>query len=145
MSLLPRWYNRLPSLLRKESEGVGKWLGDFDFPGFSPTTGLTVSSDDKYYYVEADVPGLTGDEVDVEIDPEGMLLIQGERKEEGHDIEKKYFQRAEFRYSYCVPLNPEIDLSIDPQATCTNGIMKIVFTKKKGDFPKAKKIKVKKS
>lgn len=143
MSLLPRWYNKLPSFLRKESDGVGKWLGDFDFPGFT-ATGLTVSSDEKYYYVEADVPGLKAEEVDVEIDNDGMLWIRGERREESRNEARKYYQRAEYKYSYCLPISQEVDLAVEPQASCTNGVMKVVFTKKKQKQPEGKKIPVKK-
>jgi HSP20 family protein len=146
MSLLPQWYTRLPSLLGKKKEDWANWLEEFgeNFPTFANyPTGLTVSADEQNVYVEADVPGLKANQVEVSVDNMGVLWIKGERKEEKEDKEKKYYRRSQQLFSYCVPLGDDVDLSIEPKAICKNGVMRVTFIKKVGKQVEAKKIKVK--
>lgn len=146
MSLIPRWYNRLPSPFKRKggSFNIGKFFEDFeeDVNALAThPTGLSVSSDDKNIYVEADVPGLTAKDIEVSIDNEGLLWIKGEKKEE--DRSKKYYRKATHSFSYCIPLWDEVDEKIEPQATCKDGVMLITFVKKKEKQVEAKKIEVK--
>lgn len=150
MSLVPRWYNRLPRLLRKKGGtdflNLGKFFEDLEEDlaplGHYPS-GISVSCDDKHIYIEANVPGLTAQEVDVSLDNEGILWIKGEKKEEKIDKEKKFYHRAQHSFSYCVPLFEEIDPDAEPKATCKNGVMYITFAKRKEKQVVSKKIPVK--
>lgn len=146
MSLIPGWNHR--QLKKKGRDFLSPFSNLFDeFEEnlkslVSHPSGLTVSSDDKFIYVEADVPGLTAKDVDVSIDNEGVLWIKGERIEE--DKSKKYYRKAQHSFSYCVPLWNEIDESSEPQAICKDGVMRITFSRKKDNQPpEAKKIHVK--
>ncbi|MBI3231780.1 MAG: Hsp20/alpha crystallin family protein [Candidatus Doudnabacteria bacterium] len=115
------------------------WLEDEDWSSFLPSSGLTVSEDDKYVYVEAAVPGLDPDKVEVTFE-KGVLWIRGqqENEEEG----KKYYRKAASQFSYRVAVPGEVDESKEPEAVCKNGIMKVTF--KKTPEVQPKKISVKK-
>lgn len=142
MSLLPSWNN--PSK-KKGSFNLGAFFEDVE-EGFkslaSHPSGLSVSSDEKHVYVTADVPGLTAKDVEVALDNEGVLWIKGSRLEEKNDKNRKYYRKALQTFSYCVPLWGEVDETVEPEATCKNGVMSITFLKKKEKQQEAKKIKV---
>lgn len=61
-------------------------------------TNLSVSEDDKKVYVEAALPGLTPNEIDMTFQ-KGVLTIRGSKKEEQGD-KKKYYRKASRMYSY---------------------------------------------
>jgi HSP20 family molecular chaperone IbpA len=148
MSLIPRWKATLPSPNRRASDffNLGKFFEDLeqDFEAFSSYhSGLSVSSDDKSVYIEAHVPGLTAKEVEVSIDNNNVLWIKGEKKTEEKDKKRKFYRQSQTTFSYCVPLWEEIDTSVEPEAICNEGVMKITFNKKKEKQIEAKKIKVK--
>lgn len=147
MSLLPRWFNRLPSPFqsKKGDLAFGKFFSDLDenFDLFSTRpSGLSIYSDDQTLTIEADVPGLSAKEVDVSIDEDGILWIKGERKTIENDKEKNYYRKAQQSYAYCIPLSEEIDISSEPKANYKDGVMKIIFNKKKQKHKEAKKIQV---
>ncbi len=147
MSLIPRWHDRSPMHFGRrkgDSFGLGKFWEDVEENFNAMIThpsGLSVYSDDKTIYVEADVPGLTAKDVEVSIDAEGILWIKGEKKEVNQN--KKYYRKALHSFSYAVPLWDEIDEKVEPEATVKNGVMRVVFSKKKEKQASAKKIPVK--
>lgn len=107
------------------------------------SSGLSVSSDEQNIYVEAQVPGLTANEVDVSIDANGTLWIKGEKKEEENDKKRKYLHRSQKTFSYCLSFGKEVDLSKEIKAVCKNGVMKLTFAKHQTTPISSKKIKVK--
>ncbi len=142
MSLIPRWKNRLPSRFAKPSDfsdlfGLSKLFED----EYGLPAGISVSSDDKNVYIEADVPGLTAKEVDVSIDSQGVLWVKGVKQVE--EKERQYYKKSHQSFSYALPLWDEIDISIEPQAVCKNGVMKITFAKRREETTEAKRISVK--
>lgn len=146
MSLLPRWFTTLPTKLGKGvASNISNFFEDFD-EGLgalsSNPSGLSVYTDDNAIYVEAAVPGLKANEVDVSIDDDNVLWIKGQKKEEHEDKEKKYYRKALRSFSYCIPLTQEIEESIPTKAVCQDGIMKIAFKKKKTTEKKSRKIDV---
>jgi len=148
MGLTPRWFHNVPS--EKEffnypslfDKTFSKWPSLFEE---SAQNGLEVSSDDKNFYVEAHVPGLSNKEVEVSIDEEGGLWIHGERKEETKDKGCRYYHKSQKAFSYFLTLGSDIDLSKDPKAVCKDGVMKLTFAKKKEKQKPSKKIEVKSS
>ena len=115
-----------------------------DFWGIDNTndSGLSVSEDDKNIYVEAHLPGLQSEDIELCVE-KGMLLIKGSRKEEQKDKEKKFYKKAVSSFCYRVNLPSEIDEKKEPEATYKGGVIKVVFNKKK-ESSKAKKISIKK-
>lgn len=111
----------------------------FDFPRFpslwdeedfwslsSVPSGLSVSEDDKHVYVEAQVPGVAPEKIEVTYD-KGMLWIKGQQEQE--EKNKKYYRKAASSFSYNLRLPETVSDTSEPKATCKNGIMKVVFEK----------------
>lgn len=117
------------------------WLDEEDWTSFLPSSGLTVSEDDKHVYVEAAVPGLDAEKVDVTFD-KGVLWIRGQQGQEETDDKKKFYRRASSSFSYRVAVPGNVDVNMEPEAVCKNGIMKVTFAKVPEVQPK--KISVKK-
>ncbi len=142
MSLVPRWFSNFPKTSRRAADlfNLSKVFEDLET---AVPSGLSVSSDEKNIYVEAHVPGLSSKEVDVSIDDDNVLWIKGDKKEEVEDKEKKFYRRSQSSFSYCIPLWEEIDDSVEPHATCKNGVMKVTFKKKQPAKKEGKKIQVK--
>ncbi|MGB9637450.1 MAG: Hsp20/alpha crystallin family protein [Microgenomates group bacterium] len=124
---------RFPSLWEEEDEE--KWLS---LP--SAPSGLTVSEDDKNVYVEAAVPGVEPEDVEVTFD-KGVLRIKAETKHE--EKGKKYYRQASGSFYYQVLVPGNVDLEAEPEATSKNGVIKLTF--KKIPETKPKKITVKKA
>lgn len=116
------------------------WDEDEDFfMAASHPSGLTVSEDEKQVYVEAQVPGVDADKIEVTFD-KGVLWIKGQQEQEEKD--KKYYRKAASSFSYHVRLPDTVSASEEPEASCKNGVMKVVFQKTPETQPK--KIAVKK-
>jgi len=124
---------RIPSIWDDEEED--KWLSLPNTP-----SGLTVSEDKSNVYVEAAVPGINPDEVEITYD-KGMLWIRAQGQEE--EKEKKYYRKATSSFSYQVAIPGNIDEKSEPEAVCKNGMMKVTF--KKVPETKPKKITIKKA
>ena len=102
-----------------------------------------VEENDKVV-ISAEIPGLTKDQVSVELD-DGVLQIKGEKKEESEDKSKKYLYRELKHSSFCrtFVVGDHIDKeSVD--AKFENGVL-TVNLKKTVPTPKVepKKIEVK--
>jgi HSP20 family protein len=102
------------------------------------SSGLSVSEDDKHVFVEASVPGVDPDKIEVSYD-KGVLWIRGQQEEKEKD--RKYYRRASASFSYRMAIPGNVDENQDPEATYKNGIMKVTF--KKVPEPQPKKIAVK--
>lgn len=111
------------------------FFDDEDWYSFLPSSGLTVSEDEKNVYVEAAVPGLDPDKVEVTYE-KGVLWIRGNQQDEEKDENKKFYRKASSAFSYRVMVPGDIDESREPQATCKNGIMRVTFAKKPEVQPK---------
>ncbi len=125
-------------LIPRSFLGPNRWqniLEDEDWSSFLPSSGLTVSEDEKSVYIEAAVPGLDPEKVEVTFD-KGILWIRGSKAQEENDDSKKFYRRASSSFSYRVAVPGEIDDSQEPQASCKNGIMKVRFSKKPQIQPK---------
>lgn len=88
---------------------------------------ISISEDDKNLFVEAALPGLELNDIEVSID-RGILRIKGERKEE-ECKDKKILCRAMSSYSYRISLPQQIDDKGEPKAIYKDGILKLTFDK----------------
>lgn len=110
----------------------------------SEKSGLSLSEDDKNIYVEAHLPGLDTEDIDIFFE-KGDLLIKGSKKEEKKDEKKKYYKKAMSSFCYRASLPSSCDETKEPEASYKNGVLKIIFGKKEKSVGKAKKISIKKS
>ncbi len=104
-------------------------------------SGLSVSEDDDKVYVEASVPGLKSDDVEVTFH-KGILWIKGKRKETEEDKKKKFYREASYDYSYRVAVPGNIDTGAEPESSYANGVVKVTFAKVPEEQPKKIPIKV---
>lgn len=109
---------------------------DWDVQEFSSPSGLSVSEDDEHVYIEAALPGIKSDEIDMVFD-KGILWIKGEKREEAEDKKKKFYRKAMRTFSYRVAVPGDVDESKEPDAVCKNGVLKVTFFKtRKGSSSK---------
>lgn len=111
---------RFPSLWEEEDDDE-RFLNLPHIP-----SGLSISEDDKNVYVEAAVPGIDPDNVEVTFN-KGVLWIKAEGKEE--EKGKKYYRKASSSFSYRVAVPGNINEKAEPEAVCKNGVMKVTFAK----------------
>lgn len=109
---------------------------------FHENSGVSVSEDEKSVYVEAALPGITPEEIEMSYD-RGMLSIKADKKEETSDKKKKFYRKAHRSFFYQVAVPGTFDETKTPEAICKNGILKIVFAKSK-NAPAKKTIPIKK-
>jgi HSP20 family protein len=105
--------------------------------GFTPEWGAGVPvslwQDEDHVYIEAELPGLTDQDVDVTVH-NGMLFIRGERKpEEGRQY--LYNGRTWGRFERVITLPEAVDADT-VQAELTNGILRVTLPKSPEAKPK---------
>lgn len=116
------------------------WSDDEWLTPPTSASGLSISEDDNNLYIEAAVPGIDPENVDVTFH-DGYPWIKGDVKEEEKDKKRKYYRRATKSYSYRVAVPGELDTNKEPESTYKNGVMTITFAKSPKTQPK--KIQVK--
>lgn len=102
-------------------------------------SGLSITEDDKHVYVEAAVPGISPEDVEITFD-KGILWIKGEAKKEVS--QRKVYQTMASAFSYRVAVPGDIDMNVEPEATSENGVMTITFSKLPQAQPKKIAVKV---
>lgn len=113
---------------------------DWDLHEFTSPSGLSISEDNEHVYVEAALPGISPDEIEMIFD-KGVLWIKAEKKEESEDKKKKFYRKAMSSFSYRIAVPGDIDESKQPDAVCQKGILKVTFSKNRSG--PSKKIPVK--
>lgn len=129
-SLIPRslWSFpsfRLPSFLGEgEESSEENWLQEFTG---NSRSGLSIYEEDKNIVIEAALPGIKPENIEISFD-KGILWIKGEQKEE-ENKNKKYYRKAANYFSYRVAIPGNIDETQQPEACCKEGILKVCFPK----------------
>jgi HSP20 family protein len=120
-----------------------RWPNIWEDEDFTPLTGsdnLDVYETQDEVVVKANVAGIDPDKVEITFEKGILTLSAREENEEKSD--KKYYRKATRSYSYRVAVPGNIDLSTDPEAKITHGIVSVSF--KKAEEAKPKKISIKK-
>lgn len=122
---LSRWFNDEKNLLEST---------------WSPLIDIQESKDD--IIVTADVPGITKDDINIEIHGE-ILTIKGEKKHEKEEKEKDFIRTERFygNFSKSISLPCEIDAA-KAEASYKDGVLKLSLPKKEEAKPKQIQIKV---
>lgn len=121
------------------------------------STGLTIFEQGNQLIVEAEMPGLNPEEIEVTLN-KGVLTIRGEHleqtgeapsgkpvkesKESKETSDRRYFQRSQRSWFFSLNLPVPVDETREPQATFKDGIMRVTFNKAQKDT--LRKINVKK-
>jgi HSP20 family protein len=126
--------NRLfdPTILRKDDPD--------GFSGWAPA--IDVEETDREYRVKADLPEVTKNDVKVNIE-DGILTIEGERKQEKEEKNKK-FHRVERVYGKFVRrLNVPSDVAEDQVAAdFANGVLNVRLPKSAAAKPRNVEVKI---
>ncbi len=101
----------------------------------SNASGLQISEDETHLFIEASLPGLSEDEIDITYE-KGSLMVRGEKKETESDKKKKFYRKSSRSFMYQMAVPGNIDDAEEPTAEFNNGVAKITFLKKKKDQPK---------
>lgn len=104
--------------------------------------GLSVASDDDHVYIEAHVPGVKGENIDMSVDDNRVLRIKAEGEHYTEDKNKHYYRKSKNSFSYAIPLSDDVNIDTASEAVCERGVVKISFEKFK-KHGSVKKIKIK--
>ena len=105
----------------------------FDFPTPGPGVPVSLWQDDDHIYVEADLPGMTDQDVEVTVH-RGVLYIRGERKP---DPARQYLYngRSWGRFERAISLPDEVDADA-VQAELTQGVLRVTLPKRPESKPR---------
>ncbi len=103
---------------------------------------LDIYETDKELIVEAPLPGVTEDEIEIE-EHQGILTIRAEHKEEKKEEGETWFlqERVARFFERSIPLPVEVKAD-KAEATLENGILRIVFPKVETEKSITNRIKV---
>lgn len=111
-----------------------------DFFGQGSYPKVDVRDEEKQIVIEAEVPGLTKDQISVEID-NGVLRIKGEKKVIDENKSKRYIHRELKHSSFCRTFSIGDNVNADKlDAKFQNGILEVILPKKVPD-PKVEPVK----
>lgn len=124
-SFIPRSFQRfsssLPNLWGEMEDRMSQWMGG------GSETGVTVSEDDQHVYIEAQLPGLKPEDLDISVN-QNTVWIKGERKEEEKDKDKKFYRRARNSFFYQVELPAQVEENTE-EAEFQDGVLTVSFKK----------------
>jgi len=111
---------------------------NFNFnDNFSPK--IDISEDDKNIYLEAEIPGLSKDNLKLTLQ-DNILTIEGEKKTGGETKEKNYFRSersyGSFKRSFTLPENVDGD---KVAAKFNEGVLEVTIAKLE-EKPKSEKV-----
>lgn len=119
--LTRRSFFRFPKSWGDMEDKLSQWMGRED------ETGVGISEDNDNVYVEAQLPGLDPEHLDISLH-QNTLRIRGEKIEEEQNKERKYYSRAKNSFFYQVELPSQVEEG-NEEAHYENGILKLKFKK----------------
>jgi HSP20 family protein len=93
---------------------------------------ITVAQDSKNVYIEAALPGVKADDIEVTHD-RGALWVKGKVRENNNDS-KSYIRRATRKFSYKISFPADIKTEASPEVKLQNGIIAMAFPKVDAQF-----------
>ncbi len=108
---------------------------------FYDESDISLSEDNKHVYVEAALPGLSPEEIEINYE-KGILTIRADKKEETESKDRKFYRKTNKHFFYQIPIPGRVNENEEPQASCKDGLLKVSFSKLEGS--QKKKISIKK-
>ena len=105
------------------------------FRGSLSGSELSVWEEKDHVIVEAPLPGITSDGVDLTFE-RGVLTIRGQKDDEKEDKDRKYFHKSSSSFVYRLAVPGEIDETADPEAKLEHGVLRVSFKKHKRAVPR---------
>ncbi|MCH9613062.1 MAG: hypothetical protein S4CHLAM102_15660 [Chlamydiia bacterium] len=107
----------------------------FGSSGIEKHPNLSLSEDEQKVYVEAHIPGIEADAVEITLENH-ILWIKGEKISKEEDEKRKYHCQSQSSFSYKITLPETVDGAVDPHTSLEKGVLSMVFDKTKKDQPK---------
>lgn len=105
---------------------------------------LDVSSDEKAYTIAAELPGVSPDDVKLEV-RDNALILHGEKKDESKDEKKDYYVVERSYGSFERVLTLPDDAVVDEiKATHKDGVLSISIPRREPEKPQSKSIEISK-
>ncbi len=139
---LVRWNRPVPSMWRSFFDD-DNWPMLANWPDLSTSSGLDIYETDNDVVVEAQVPGIKEDDVNVQIEG-NVLTITAEHQETEEEKKQKktvYKSTRQTSFSYSTSLPRMVDAS-KAEADVENGVVRVTIPKTEEEKPK--KVEVKK-
>ena len=107
-----------------------------------PMPALEMRETDKEYHLSVELPGVPGDEVDISVNGD-LLVVKGEKKEEREEKERNYTmsERSYGMLERRVTLPADCDAE-GIEASSDNGVIAITIPRKERPPEKARKIEI---
>lgn len=130
-------FNLTPWTYRRFFDGLNRLQNDLSRPmsaGVFPS--INVTQDAEYFYVRAELPGISADELDITV-TDKSLAVSGERKipPAGNGVTYHRREREAGKFSRMFDLPMQID-SENVDAHMVDGILTIKLSKAKAALPK---------
>ncbi|HTY48868.1 MAG TPA: Hsp20/alpha crystallin family protein [Steroidobacteraceae bacterium] len=129
--LMPNVLGRWPKLTLSNGESKYAWSPSAD-----------ISETDKEYLIRAELPAVRNEDVKVTVD-QGVITIEGERKQQTEDKNEKYHRvesfYGSFARSFSLPDNTNVDAI---RCESKDGVLVVHVPKATPAAPKSKQIKI---
>jgi HSP20 family protein len=114
----------------------------FGLPAFGERTlgwpSVDVKEDEKRFCVEAELPGLDKDDVEVLL-TDNVLTLRGEKRVEQDDSKRHYSERYFGQFERRIPLSAEVEAD-KIEASFKNGVLKLQIPKSKQAQERSRRI-----
>ena len=146
-SLFERFSDDWPSLPNLFGRGWSYPVADlerrFSLPKFELTPRVDVSESDQQYDIMMELPGMTGDDVEITLSDDS-LTVKGEKRDEREEKKKNYHIKersyGSFQRTFRIPSGVDHN-KID--ASCTSGVLQVSLPKTENAKSNKRSIKVK--
>lgn len=140
MSTLVKYRPRTNTLFRNFDSVLNRFFDD-GFDTGSSTPAVDVHEDENQFTLEAEMPGMTDKDVDINVE-NNMLTISSKKEEEKEEEKKGYVlkerRRSSFSRSFMLPKNVDAGKI---EASMKNGVLNLTIPK--AEEAKPKKIEIK--
>lgn len=104
---------------------------------------VDVHESEQAYTVTAELPGIDPKDVEINLD-ENTLTLSGEKRSERNEEDggRRYTERSYGRFERSIPFGAEVDAD-RIEATCENGVLKVVLPKNAHARDKSRRIEIK--
>ena len=146
-NLFDRFSDDWPSLPNLFGRGWSYPVADlerrFGLPKFELTPRVDVSENDQEYDIVMELPGMTGDEIEITVSGDS-LTVKGEKQDEREEKKKNYHVKersyGSFQRSFRIPSGVNHN---KVNASCANGILNVTLPKTENTKNSKRSIKVK--
>jgi HSP20 family protein len=129
--MLPASFGRLPRFSLPSNGEKYEWSPSAD-----------ISETDKEFLIRAQLPAVKKEDVKVTVD-QGMITIEGERKQDREDKTEKYHRVESFHGTFSRSFSLPENVSTEGiRCESKDGVLVVHIPKTKVEAPKAKQIKV---